>query len=131
MRHWKLDRRRDRRRPARGRRGRGPRAEQSRRDCGRRCPARPRDIGSVQGRHADNVFEPTTASVAAGTPVEIEIQNSGPASHNFTSEALNVSTGPMQAGDEKTVSVTVPSGRTQFICTWHQGMVIASDVGTA
>ena len=79
----------------------------------------------------DNVFEPTTASVAAGTPVEIEIPNSGPASHNFTSEALNVSTGPMQAGDVKTVSVTVPSGRTQFICTWHQGMVIASDVGTA
>jgi plastocyanin len=78
----------------------------------------------------DNVFDPTTASVAAGTRVEIEIQNSGPASHNFTSEALNVSTGPMQAGDVKTVSETVP-GRTQFICTWHQGMVIASDVGTA
>jgi len=32
--------------------------------------------------------------VAAGTPVEIEIQNSGQASHNFTSEARNVITGP-------------------------------------
>ena len=77
----------------------------------------------------DNQFAPTTVSVAAGSPVQIELRNDGKVSHNFTSEALHVSTGPMQPGDVTTVSVSVPKGTTEFLCTWHQGMVI-SVVGT-
>ncbi|HEY7131107.1 MAG TPA: cupredoxin domain-containing protein [Candidatus Limnocylindrales bacterium] len=72
----------------------------------------------------DNAFEPTSIEVAAGTPVQIELRNDGQANHNFTSEALHVSTGPMKTGDVKTVTITVPKGTTQFICTWHQGMVV-------
>ena len=72
----------------------------------------------------DNTFEPASVTVPAGTPVQIELSNPGQANHNFTSEALHVSTGPMKTGDVKTVSVTVPKGTTQFVCTWHQGMVI-------
>src|ERR687889_2320792 len=70
----------------------------------------------------DNRFEPASVSVAAGAPVMIELRNSGQANHNFTSEALHVSTGPMKPGDVTTVSVTVPQGTTQFVCTWHPGM---------
>jgi len=72
----------------------------------------------------DDRFEPTSISVPAGTQVEIELRNDGQANHNFTSQDLNVSTGPMKAGDVTTVKLTVPEGATQFVCTWHPGMVI-------
>jgi len=72
----------------------------------------------------DNSFDPVAVTVPAGSPVEIEVQNAGQVSHNFTSQDLKVSTGPMQAGDVKTVTLTVPQGTTRFVCTWHDGMVI-------
>jgi plastocyanin len=72
----------------------------------------------------DNAFEPTSITVASGSPVQIELRNDGQANHNFTSEALHVSTGPMKTGDVKTVTVSIPKGTTQFICTWHQGMTV-------
>src|SRR5262245_49434686 len=67
----------------------------------------------------DNAFEPTTVEVTAGAPTEFELRNDGQANHNFTSTALGVSTGPMQPGDVATLTVTVPAGTTQFVCTWH------------
>ena len=75
----------------------------------------------------DNAFEPSTVDVAAGTPVEIELRNNGQANHNFTSDALHVSTGPMRPGSIETMTVTVPKGTTRFVCTWHPGMVIDVD----
>jgi plastocyanin len=72
----------------------------------------------------DNAFQPPAITVTSGAPVEIELSNTGQVNHNFTSEALKVSTGPMQPGDVKTVTVTLPAGSTQFVCTWHPGMVI-------
>jgi plastocyanin len=72
----------------------------------------------------DNAFEPTSVDVAAGSPVEIELQNAGAVNHNFTSNALDVSTGPMKPGDVTTATVTLPHGTYQFVCTWHQGMTI-------
>lgn len=87
-------------------------------------PAAP---GAAQVAMTDNAFEPTTVNVAAGAPVEIELRNDGQASHNFTSDALHVSSGPMQPGGIKTVTVTVPKGTTRFVCTWHPGMVIDVD----
>jgi plastocyanin len=77
----------------------------------------------------DDLFEPASVDVAAGTPVEIEVHNAGQANHNLTSEGLHVSTGPMEPGDVMTVTVTLPAGTTQFVCTWHQGMVV--DVAAA
>ncbi len=72
----------------------------------------------------DNTFEPATVNVTAGSPVEFELTNQGAASHNFTNEALGVSTGPLQAGDVATLTATIPSGTSQFVCTWHPGMTI-------
>lgn len=80
--------------------------------------------GATQVAMTDNAFEPTTIDVTAGTPVEIELTNNGQANHNFTSEALHVSTGPVQPGEVATMTVTVPQGTTRFVCTWHSGMVI-------
>jgi plastocyanin len=84
----------------------------------------PAGAAAAQVVMTDNAFQPTTAEVAAGTPVEIELHDNGQADHNFTSDALHVSTGPMKPGDVATMTVTVPKGTTQFVCTWHQGMVI-------
>ena len=58
-------------------------------------PAAP---GAAQVAMTDNAFEPTTVNVAAGAPVEIELRNDGQASHDFTSDALHVISGPMQPG---------------------------------
>lgn len=73
----------------------------------------------------DNTFDPATVKVAAGAPVAFELTNAGQANHNFTSTALGVSTGPMKPGDVATLTVTVPAGTTQFVCTFHSGMTIS------
>jgi plastocyanin len=72
----------------------------------------------------DNAFQPTGVSVRSGSPIEIELTNAGTANHNFTSEALKVSTGPMSPGDVRTMTLTIPPGTTEFVCTWHPGMVV-------
>lgn len=72
----------------------------------------------------DNTFEPAQVEVSAGGPIEFELHNDGQANHNFTSSNLGVSTGPMEPGDVSTLTVSVPAGTTQFVCTWHQGMTI-------
>jgi plastocyanin len=71
----------------------------------------------------DNVFEPAVLDLPAGAPVTIEVRNDGEMNHNFTIEALNVSTGPMEPGDVMTVTFTPPAGTTEFVCTWHPEMV--------
>jgi plastocyanin len=72
----------------------------------------------------DNAFEPAQVQVSAGGPIEFELRNDGQANHNFTSSDLGVSTGPMEPGDVSTLTVSVPTGTTQFVCTWHPGMTI-------
>jgi len=72
----------------------------------------------------DNTFEPASIEVKAGQTVAIEVRNDGAADHNFTNEALKLSTGPVKPGEVVTAKVTAPAGTTQFKCTWHQGMVI-------
>ena len=73
----------------------------------------------------DNAFAPATIHVTAGAPTEFELRNDGQTNHNFTSTALGVSTGPLKPGDVATLTVTVPAGTTQFVCTWHDGMTIS------
>lgn len=72
----------------------------------------------------DDTFQPESVQVDAGVPATFELQNAGQSNHNFTSTDLNVSTGPMEPGGVVTVTATVPNGTTQFVCTWHPGMVI-------
>ena len=72
----------------------------------------------------DNTFDPATLQVPAGVPTAFELRNDGQANHNFTSTALGVSTGPMKPGEVATLTVAVPAGATQFVCTWHDGMTI-------
>jgi plastocyanin len=72
----------------------------------------------------DNVFDPASVSVPAGQAIEIEIENDGAVDHNFTNEALRVSTGPTKPGEVKTVALTIPAGTTRFVCTWHAGMTV-------
>ena len=84
----------------------------------------PAGPGATKIVMVDNAFQPATAQVTAGAPVEIELDNTGQANHNFTSEALHISTGPLKPGDVATMTVTLPPGTTRFVCTWHQGMVI-------
>jgi plastocyanin len=71
----------------------------------------------------DDVFEPTAIEVQAGAPVTVELENEGDRNHNFTIEGLELSTGPMEPGDVMTATFTPPEGATQFVCTWHPGMV--------
>ena len=80
--------------------------------------------GATQIVMQDDTFQPASVQVDAGVPATFELQNAGQSNHNFTSTDLNVSTGPMNPGDVVTVTATVPVGATQFVCTWHPGMVI-------
>jgi plastocyanin len=80
--------------------------------------------GATQIVMHDDTFQPGSVQVDAGSPATFELQNAGQSSHNFTSTDLNVSTGAMESGDIVTVTVTVPQGTTQFVCTWHPGMVM-------
>jgi plastocyanin len=85
----------------------------------------PGDAGATKIAMGDNFFQPTSVNVPTGTTVQFELTNNGQVNHNFTSDALKVSTGPMTPGQVKTLSVAVPAGTTQFLCTWHPGMVIS------
>jgi plastocyanin len=80
--------------------------------------------GATQIVMQDDTFQPGSVQVAAGVPAMFELGNAGQSNHNFTSTDLNVSTGPMKPGDIVTVTTTLPKGATQFVCTWHPGMVI-------
>jgi plastocyanin len=80
--------------------------------------------GATQIVMQDDAFQPGSVQVDAGAPATFEVTNAGQSNHNFTSTDLSVSTGPMKPGDVVTVTATVPVGATQFVCTWHPGMVI-------
>ena len=81
-------------------------------------------VDAIQLAMDDEVFNPDVLQVPADTPVTLEITNEGSENHNFTIESLNVSTGPMEPGDVKTATFTPEAGTTEFVCTWHPGMVI-------
>jgi plastocyanin len=80
--------------------------------------------GATQIVMHDDAFQPESVQVSAGAPATFELRNAGQSNHNFTSDGLNVSTGPMRPGDVVTVTANVPAGTTEFVCTWHPGMVI-------
>jgi plastocyanin len=70
----------------------------------------------------DDVFVPNDLSLEAGTEVDIEVLNEGSNGHNFTIDALDLSTGTVGPGEVVTATFTVPSGTTEYHCTFHPGM---------
>lgn len=70
----------------------------------------------------DDTFTPESLELPAGTEAEIEIVNDGNAVHDFTIDDLELSSGPMNAGEVATATFTVPEGSTEFRCTIHGGM---------
>jgi plastocyanin len=70
----------------------------------------------------DNAFEPDRVELPAGDEAQIEITNEGATRHDFTIEALELSTGVLEPGDVATATVIVPQGETMYRCTIHGGM---------
>jgi plastocyanin len=76
-------------------------------------------VGVVQH---DDAFEPETLHLEAGTEVDIEVRNEGSDDHNFTIDALNLSTGTIEPGHVMTATFARPSGTTEYHFTFHPGM---------
>lgn len=70
----------------------------------------------------DSEFEPITLELPAGERVEVEVTNEGAATHDFTIDELQLSTGPIGGGAVATASFVVPDGETAFVCSLHAGM---------
>jgi plastocyanin len=70
----------------------------------------------------DDAFVPDDLRLRAGTEVDVEVRNEGSNGHNFTIDALDLSTGTVEPGEVVTATFTVPSGTTEYHCTFHPGM---------
>jgi plastocyanin len=70
----------------------------------------------------DNAFEPARLELPASEEVEVEITNDGETTHDFTIEALDLSTGPIEPGEVATATFTPPESETTFVCSVHGGM---------
>lgn len=82
----------------------------------------PADGDAIAVVAVDNAFEPQTVEAAAGEEVTIEVTNEGGTAHNFVVEDLDVSTGTLGSGEVATVTLTVPDGGVEYVCTLHGGM---------
>jgi plastocyanin len=78
---------------------------------------------------ADNSFDPETISGKAGSTVEVELENTGHAEHNFaidSQEGVDIDVDP---GEDATVSVKIPaSGSVPFYCEYHRGLGMVGTV---
>jgi plastocyanin len=70
----------------------------------------------------DDAFVPDDLSLKAGTEVHVEVLNEGSNGHNFTIDALDLSTGTVEPGQVVTATFVVPSGTTEYHCSFHPGM---------
>ena len=70
----------------------------------------------------DDDFEPEALHLEAGTEVDVEVRNEGSNDHNFTIDALDLSTGTIEPGRVMTATFVVPNGTTEYRCTFHPGM---------
>ncbi len=70
----------------------------------------------------DDKFTPDDLSFDAGDEVTVEISNEGDTAHEFTIEALDLSTGTISPGKVANATFVVPEGTTAFVCTYHGGM---------
>lgn len=70
----------------------------------------------------DDDFSPDVLHLEAGTEVQVEVRNEGSSGHNFTIDALDLSTGTVEPGQVVTATFEVPNGTTGYRCTFHPGM---------
>ena len=70
----------------------------------------------------DDAFEPEALHLEAGTEVDVEVRNEGSNDHNFTIDAIDLSTGTIEPGQVMTATFVVPNGTTEYRCTFHPGM---------
>ena len=70
----------------------------------------------------DDAFVPDDLSLKAGIEVDVEVRNEGSNGHNFTIDALDLSTGTVEPGRVVTATFTVPNGTTEYHCTFHTSM---------
>ena len=70
----------------------------------------------------DDAFVPDGLRLEAGTEVDVEVRNEGSNEHNFTIDALDLSTGTIEPGQVMTATFEVPNGMTEYHCTFHPGM---------
>ena len=78
--------------------------------------------GAVKVVMHDDEFDPDGLQLQAGTGVQVEVRNEGSQGHNFTIDALDLSTGTVEPGQVVTATFTVPTGTTGYHCTFHPGM---------
>ena len=69
----------------------------------------------------DEEFAPEVLRFEAGGEVTVEVRNEGSYGHDFTIDALDLSTGTVEPGQMVT-TFTVPDGTTRYRCTLHPGM---------
>lgn len=82
----------------------------------------PADGDAITIAAVDNAFEPASVEAAAGEQVTIEVTNEGGSAHNFVVDDLDISTGTLGSGEVATVTLTVPDGGVEYVCTLHGGM---------
>ncbi len=70
----------------------------------------------------DDAFVPDGLRLEAGTEVDVEVRNEGSNEHNFTIDALDLSTGTIEPGHVMTATFVVPNGTTEYHCTFHPDM---------
>ena len=70
----------------------------------------------------DDAFVPDGLRLEAGTEVDVEVRNEGSNEHNFTIDALDLSSGTIEPGHVMTATLVVPNGTTEYHCTFHPGM---------
>lgn len=70
----------------------------------------------------DDEFAPDALRLDAGEEVHVEVRNEGGQGHNFTIDALDLSTGTVAPGNVVTAAFMVPNGTTEYRCTFHPGM---------
>jgi plastocyanin len=70
----------------------------------------------------DDAFVPDVLRLDAGEEIDVEVRNDGSYGHNFTIDALDLSTGTVDPGEVMTTTFVVPNGTTEFRCTFHPGM---------
>ena len=77
---------------------------------------------AVEVVQEDDAFDPEALRLEAGSEVEVEVRNEGNDAHNFTIDALDLSTGTIEPGHVITATFEVPNGTTAYHCTFHPGM---------
>ena len=94
--------------------------------CSRERSGDVQDGGSggdaIEIRLVDDEFEPALLELEAGTEATVEVRNDGSYGHNFTIDSLDLSTGTVEPGQVVSATFEVPSGTTDFRCTFHPGM---------